>query len=316
MNHVDYLRQQRDVYASAWLQFSHAYRKASAEIFAFFEGHDDLALFMPELRRRGQHTSIAIRPFVCRGKRPVLKLIPVVRRRLDRPWRALFFVDKDIDNFINPVKEKNDPFLYETQWYSIENYFVSEETYRWVWTDLLRLSDLDPRLEKTLEIYRILYKRFSLFATTLMAWSLFHRKHGRRPNLNNLNLSKLLRLDSSGKMLRQGKFGKLLDQSCGVATPPRSWRSIRAAANQLRQHEKKSYIRGKFELWFFLQFTKLSMQILPTMPPPKHGNTTPSTAFTLTPENAVTLLSGRGQFPPDAIEFLDIVWKEIAKSPL
>ncbi|NOJ78164.1 DUF4435 domain-containing protein [Myxococcus xanthus] len=314
MSYVDYLRKQRDVYAAIWLQFCHAYQKNSADVFVFFEGHDDLAFFMPELRRRGQNSALTIKPFVCRGKRTVLKLIPVVRARLDRPGRAIFFVDKDIDEFVGPPAWRpEDPFVYETKWYSIENYIVSEEAYHWVWTDLMRLSSADPRLGEMVKSYRYMSMRFVRIATVLMAWSLFHRKHGRRPNLNNLELSKLIRLDGSGRIVRHGKMLGLLDQLCGVASPARVWRGVRAAVEQFRRHDAKVYVRGKFELWFFVQFVRLSIEVLRAMPVPKSLNQNPDTRVMLTGDNAVTLLSGRGGgLPRDAIEFLDVAWRGIA----
>ncbi|RZJ08973.1 MAG: DUF4435 domain-containing protein [Acidovorax sp.] len=308
MSYADYLRKQRNIFSAVWLQFSHAYKDSRREIFLFFEGQDDLTFFMPEIRRRANQSSVAISPFVCQGKRSVLRLIPVVRRRLDNNWRALFFVDKDVDNIVNQSRTTPDPYLYETDLYSIENYLVSSDTFSWFWTDILRLNPRDPRLAFFEKLYELLYEKTMQALTALMAWSIFHRKKGRRPNLNNLNMSKIFKLDSSGRLHRQGKVLSLLDQYCGVITPPSSWRGIRASARKLKTYRRKEYIRGKFEIWFFVHFIKLVIEILQSMGAPKTFPSLPSLQLALTEDNAIAVLAGRMPLPPSASHFLDSTW--------
>jgi hypothetical protein len=310
MSYTDYLRQQRGVYSSVWLQFSHAYQTKAADLFVFFEGHEDLAFFMPELRRSSEQAALSIKSFVCRGKRIVLKLVPTVRRRIDQPWRALFFVDKDVDDFLG-TQTRKDPFIYETKCYSIENYLVSEKIFGLIWTELLRLSDSDPRLGKIEQLYKAAHKRFVRSMTPLMAWSIYHRKHGRRPNLKNLDLSKFFRVTANGLLIKEKGFLNLLDRQCGIKTPTRSWRSIKLIAQQLQKHEPKIYIRGKFELWFFVQFVKSAIQLALTIPPPKIDPRQPSKTFTLTTENAVATLSGRCLPPPEFVAFIKDVHAKI-----
>jgi hypothetical protein len=120
MSFVDSLRKQRRNPPAVWIQFTMAYQDGMSDVYVFFEGGADYTFYMPEIRRRWNGRG-QVRPFDCDGKENVLALIPRVTRRLDHRWRALFFVDKDIDDILG-LAILADPFLFQTECYSIENY--------------------------------------------------------------------------------------------------------------------------------------------------------------------------------------------------
>ena len=53
---------------------------------------------------------------------------------------------------------------------------------------------------------------------------------------------------------QQKNYLKILEKHCDVDTPQKSWIQIKKTVEYLKLYHAKSYIRGKYELWFFVTF--------------------------------------------------------------
>lgn len=297
MNYVDHLRAQRGSFASAWLSFVTAYRPGDQEVYAFFEGADDVSFFMPHLRQRAPRIGPA-RSFTCKGKRVVLRLVQAARRKLDRKNRALFFVDKDVDDIVSGESAPTDPYVFRTECYSIENYIASEEAALLVWAELFQLPETCPSKAVAIETFRRIHESGLRRLALIMAWVIDHRVHGRKPNLNNMNLGRILSFRPNGTVRLRRRALSELDRSCGV-TSARCWRSVLFRLRTLKTMPPKTYVRGKYELWLFVRALEHIVAVARTT-----GRHSTCSSYINT-ANAVSIIAPRLPAPSTLSAFLD-----------
>ncbi|MFO0958919.1 MAG: DUF4435 domain-containing protein [Isosphaeraceae bacterium] len=268
------------------------------DIYVFFEGNADFSFYMPELRR--QWPSGNIIPFKCKGKKNVINLIDKVQAKLDRPWRALFFVDKDLDDFLNtPLPDCE--YLLQTDYYSIENHIATESMLRVIWTDIFHLHLQDPRLASVVTRYQDATSQFVTSIRAVMGAILYYRRIGHRLNLSDVNLSKMLHIDSDFCVtLREDWFGYLRSKTSGLPDP--DWTMVESVKAELSGYFYKYYTRGKFDIHFFVEFVKRLALVLSE----KAGDDARVIVQTqITGDNAVEVLAGHQPAPAYLAAFFD-----------
>jgi hypothetical protein len=286
MSFLDSLRRERSNPPAVWLQFIATYRAGVPDIYAFFEGRDDFSFYMPVLR--GKWTRGAIVPFKCKGKAAVTGLIQRIQARIDEPWRALFFVDKDIDDIVG-VPTYNCPFLYETECYSIENYLVVESLLCVIWTDLFQLSPVDSRFDLVLKQFRQALADYVGAMRLIMATIIHYRKCGSRPVLNEVDPGKLVQFNTEFRVARVPDWITYFKGVSGVPSDP-DWRLVAEIDAELAKREYKTYLRGKFEIWFFVAFVNRVAAVVSE----RVGDQARAVIHThLTTSNVVEVLAGR-----------------------
>lgn len=302
MNRTEVLRQFRERPVVVWLEFIRVYEPGTEDIYVFFEGRDDQAYFLPEIRRRRRGKGDIV-TFRCNGKANVLGMLPNVIRRIDHEWRALFFVDKDLDDLLG-LNRIALPCVFETEVYSIENYLVSREAFEVVWTDVFQLSLADARFEAAVAGFDASHGRFLRRARGLMAWVLAARRQmNGRPNLQNAGMSWVFPLaQADGSMRRRRPIARDLESRCQVGGPI-PWRCCLAAGRELRGRDPKAFVRGRWELWFFIQFCRRVRAALEQ----QAGTERPGTGADLNEANAVEILGARLPYPKRVLAFLDRV---------
>jgi hypothetical protein len=256
---LDDLRALRTTPQAIWMEFLGVYSVASFDIYLFFEGKDDFAFYQPFVRNawsRGKSFG-----FNCEGKDEVIAIIPKVKKKLDYQWRALFFLDKDIDDLCGGARH-SDPYLYETECYSIENFVASRSTLSIIWTDLLQLPQTDPRYATVHSAFDTAYETFCVAMQSVMAWVIQLRRAGHRVVLNDVSMNNLLELDQDCKCtLKSGWAEHILAASNthGMSFDPVLHGQV---VSELDGRDPKTYIRGKFDLWYFVSFLQKTLQVL------------------------------------------------------
>lgn len=227
--------------------------------FFFFEGDEDPAFYMGYIHARLAGRSAYT--FVCDGRAEVLKAHELVQRDGRGSDRAMFFVDKDHSDIAGDVPPASAPSVFQTTHYSIENYLVCEDVFKRFWTERLHLPVTDSRLDDCLSLFRSLHGQFVRRSRLLMALVLIGRGVDGRSvklNLNNVKMDKVMKVDcSAGWCLYARGAGQhfLLSSSLSSASPPISGVEVRRVCRKLlRGREAKTFVRGKFELWFFWKF--------------------------------------------------------------
>lgn len=227
--------------------------------FLFFEGAEDPAFYigfiLPRLHAREYHE------FVCNGRSGVIKVNELCSRDGRAFDRTLYFIDKDHCDLINPTEVLPNR-LFQTDCYSFENYLVCKQSFRRFWTERLHLQSGDSRFDSYLELYHRLHQSFLKRMLFLMAIILIGRGIDKYPvaklNLNNVRMEKVLSIDVGNGRVRwvpSGGSNFLAASNMTASGSALRGDAIRSVVRKyLRGLEPKSYVRGKYELWFFVRF--------------------------------------------------------------
>lgn len=301
MSRVEYLREQRSRPAAVLHQFLMAYNKGTRDVFLFFEGHDDLSFYSSEIRRRWQGSGL-LTCIVCNGKAGVVDAYQRVKPFVDNIRRTLFFVDKDLDDFLpqKVVRLPRSKSLYVTDYYSIENYLVSEKVLEIIWLELWSLDHQDPRLAEARVQLNECYQSFVKGISLLMAWILSKKLNSETPNINNINLGAHFKSERTFSRIRPTQ--DKLNSCCGTKHAPGEWKQIRRILYEFSatSPDPKIYVRGKFELWFFVKFLRQLIRRLRASPAGFKG---PKIDLNMT--NFLQIIAPRAPVPPSVAEFLD-----------
>ncbi len=214
-----------------------------------FEGHDDQSFYINHFP-----ANIEFDAFVTFGKANSIELYNSLDWTKYSKERIIFFIDRDYDRILGiPVPE--DLNIYETTFYSIENYVVNENILRRAIRELFHFYDGDV-INAICELFRDSLTDFTESIKPIVTWILFVRNKGLRPNLNNIDLSAFFGINSSLILTKPNVDRiQLLNKFTQVTTPPFTLSEYKRLRVQIEQiPEYKMYLRGKFELWFFLRF--------------------------------------------------------------
>jgi hypothetical protein len=232
----------------------------SPDYFAFFEGDEDPAFYNNFIRQRiGVKT---LSGFVCNGRAQVLKACALVVNDGRAVERSLFFIDKDHSNIMLGARETHPDCVFETDWYSIENYVCTNTVFRRFWQERLHLRQTDDRLPIFENRLNVLREQFYGHMRVLMSMILIGRgidgREAHKLNLNNVNLEKILRIDFQ-KNLCEFRAGGSRHFIAAATLPQPSGGEIRDVyAKHLRGRVSAEYVRGKYELWFFWKVVTMS----------------------------------------------------------
>jgi len=219
---------------------------------------------------------------------------------------VLFFVDKDFSDFLseNYPKAGN---IYVTDFYSIENYLVSEDMLIRVWNEIIRFPNTSIDTSVIIQKFQVQLARFYNFVLPITAWIVYLRRKGIQPNINNVNFSRIFYFNEDlviGKKEEIGLRGEIerLERTCGVVTPKGFLSHLGSLTKEFVELEPKTYIRGKFELWFFVKFIeKLTSMLRATI---SDLGESIGMKTQISEDNAIEVLGPRLQIPPSLDRFL------------
>lgn len=235
--------------------------------YLFFEGDEDSSFYMPHISHRLE--SREARVFVCNGRGEVIKAHSLVSADGRAVGRAMFFVDKDHNDIIGVSDVNGLASIFQTKFYSIENYLASLELFREFWIHRLHLSYYDKRLQDWLIFVEKALNSFWKKSELISALILCGRGvDGRRPvkmNLNNVQIDQVFKFDGECGVFRfqRGAFQHFVRSSdihlaegiSGVALK-------KVVLSHIRGLRAKEHVRGKYELWAFWKILRFVTQDL------------------------------------------------------
>ncbi|CAN7332294.1 DUF4435 domain-containing protein [Variovorax paradoxus] len=308
---VEYLRQES---RSSHAQF-HQYLLAMSssgldDLFFFFEGQDDPAFYIPHLMPNTAGRSYF--EFGCDGRESVLDAHRLWNGDGRAKGRTLFFIDKDLTDLLEKKFDAPSP-IFQTEVYSFENYIVDVNTFRRFWVERLRLDVLDPRFLACKEQFCILHKSFNrkmrLISSAILYGMGVAGRRSFKLNLNNVNLDKVFEVDLLKNVVRwkKGAIDHLYSNSSmkeyGVVLSIGDVRLV--YRDHLRSAAPKSYVRGKYELWFFTQFlAKLTRLLSDRAEAKKRGLRRAMPGEIISHASAIDSLSPLSVCPPSLQLFL------------
>lgn len=242
---------------------------SSLSTLLFFEGDDDPSFYLPHIR--AQNNSREYISFICNGRGEVIKTLELIDNDGRAYSHSLFFIDKDHNDLVG--LNKSNVRLFQTTFYSIENYLVSTDIINSYWVEALHLDTLDKRKIAFIDYFNLTLKSFNKRMLTLMALTLIGRGYSTKParklNLNNANFDLIFNINFERGICKYvagaGKQFAVATNVVDYLADPKEHNksSIKEIVfNDLRRKDCKEYIRGKYELWFFVKFLHFMTQKL------------------------------------------------------
>lgn len=283
-----------------------------ATMLLFFEGEDDPSFYCPHIRAINNAKQYLI--LICYGRLEVIKTLELIDQDGRAILKSLFFIDKDHNEFVGV--QKSHPRLFQTKYYSIENYLVCKDSINAYWAEYLHLSSLDSRKEGLVKRFENTYKSFEKRMLTLMALTLIGRGFTSRParklNLNNANLDLIFHIDFDKEQCKYlNSAGKHFAISTNVVNYNETPKIFNKNAietilkNTFPGIEPKEIIRGKYELWFLVKYLQFIAKKLSSKVEAKATGLQRATPKSnITQETAIEQLGARIRIPEDLRVFL------------
>lgn len=303
MSLIDDLRAARGGAASAYHEFLLDYKPNLPSMYCFFEGQDDPSFYLNFISRQISK-AIRICIYRCKNKSAVYESYRRISIQNTKPGECLFFVDKDLSEFTGEIYPASQQ-IFVTSCYSIENYLVSVEMLKRIWIELFHFRFPSGEFDVLAHKFEVAQAKFYRFLLVTMAWSIYLRRAGIPSNLNGLDLCKLFQFNSDMNIewkisLRNAQ--STLEKLCQTKTPSGAGKQIRAIAKMLLKVQPKLYIRGKFELWFLVQFVKALENFYKKIADSSGSSFNVRTSISL--KNAVEILGPRLSVPVELESFL------------
>ncbi|MEO7211827.1 DUF4435 domain-containing protein [Mucilaginibacter sp.] len=242
----------------AYTKFILAHKKNPQALFCFFEGQDDLIYFKPRIYNFIIPANFY--EFNCSGKWNVKETYYLIKKNeVYSLCRTGFFIDLDFDQPIN------NPEIYETPCYSIENFYLEDIAIVEVLIDCFGVERDSWDLKTCLSIYNNLLNEFNQTTLLLNAWLSSYADLRERGIVNkrlkidstmNTSLDNIVKGDlSSIKPIANTSSLVNIEQlfSCiGVVDIA----VVKKKVTEFGTCNKRAVFRGKFQMKFLNSFFK------------------------------------------------------------
>jgi hypothetical protein len=259
------------------IRLQQIYKKTEKEVHVFVEDQDDYEFFRVALKII--YTGYEVYPYYQKGKKNVIDAYNEINwKRFDKS-KVLFFIDKDYDDILNRTQIK-DQNIFITKYYSIENYLVNLESLEIILKRFHGFEEGDL-LNKVMEYFNTSYDTFADFMETITPFILIYRKEDSHLKLDCLKLHlffhfndmmlirkrymsppnyRRIKINVNSTIKEKNEVRKLtiLEILCKhCEADPEIFQFDQLIKNKKKLQNivvSKNYIRGKYELWFLLQF--------------------------------------------------------------
>ena len=272
MTFKDKLISSRAEYSVIKINFLLNVKAQGIGIHAFYENINDGSLYGSYIRRRMIESSrlctcSKLYTYDCGNKDGVYEVHQRLNYREFINEIFIFFVDKDLDDII-PIYRESYPDVYVTTYYSIENFLVTREIVEQVWAELFKQGsnfeskDVGQKFEKCLE-------GFHNIAIKIMCWTIYHQRIGNNPILKNIKIKDFFKIDENFDVMQTIDDPGLISilDSQGKVKTNQGWETeINNIYQEINGIDPKTFVRGKFEMEFFVEFIKKLREILNKTP--------------------------------------------------
>ncbi len=278
-----------------YLKILQKYRFDSNDLHYIFEGDDDQSFYFNFLQ---VHQSEKF-TYISRGKNNSIDIYDKIDWSVYEKKRILIFIDKDYSRILGEYVP-SDKNIYETTYYSIENYISNSLTIRRLINEVFHYYDDEvvAQIQSEFESqYEIFFKSFK----PIIAWILIVRSHAMKANLNQIDLNKLFEFDKDLKLKRiKTNKVKYLERVTQISTPKLSLSEVRKWYQIIEDAASpKDIIRGKYDMWYLVAFFK---EVKPFLKNKFNFDTRVKTNINLT--NAIEIIGPRIIIPIRLERFL------------
>lgn len=241
----------------AYHRFLLNFRCQEKAIHAFFEGQEDQSYYINHLQSKVPN-DWTVYTYYCGNKDGVYNIFEKIDWETHPKEKILFFVDKDLSDIIGeqyPIEQN----IYVTGFYSTENYLVNSMMLERVLREIYHLKE-EKVIESIIRRFEINLERFYKHIRRNMAWIICCRRNSIRPQLQNIKIKKIFAFNQEGILKRDTPRGynnilEYCEHVCSTSKIDNLRFQIKETLHQLRGIKNpKDYVRGKFELEFFVLF--------------------------------------------------------------
>lgn len=237
--------------------FLQKFRKNKKEVYGFVEGKDDPNFY--------KNMILAILPedwnvvlFPSKNRDNVINLEHEISLKNYPINRICYFIDRDLSDFLSDkIPCKSNIFI--TKDYSIENYIVNFQTFLRIVEEIFNYTDMTVEQKSKLESkFNDELSKFSEIMSWWMAQILIWLRDEKILNLPNLRLEKIFSFQGGELYLKNGiiseyEYVKILAEELNLDCNDLEAIKI-ARAELLKDNEVNKIIRGKFLLWFLVEY--------------------------------------------------------------
>jgi hypothetical protein len=306
MSYLNILKKSRDSDITVLQYFLLHFKRKEKCIHAFFEGRDDPS-FYTNYFENNLPKNYVFKIYKCNNKKSVYYIYHQLKARNVPKELSLYFVDKDLSDYLGEEWDR-DVNIFTTKYYSIENYMVNKTVLKRILIELYGINESDATIEFILENFEIQLNRFYKLFIPLYAYIILKKLEGYQILFNNINLHKIF-LFNDKAVIKKDHSGKqkikLINQVCSINATSIKKNEFRKLINVLKSNNPKTYIRGKFELWFLVLFVK-NIFILLT-----NNGMNYKTKIELGKNNATEILGPRVKQPKELKYFFKNIFSEL-----
>lgn len=305
MDLLEILKEAANSANTRYTEFLQQYKFDKETIHLFFEGNEDQSFYMNYISNVFPK-EITIYTYVCNGKGNVHGIYNSINWVTYCKNRVLFFTDKDFSYILNQTWD-SDENIFSTKPYSIENYICNEKMVERILKEILHINNASL-VKKFCGHFVNEETNFENLILPLTAAIIMLKKAGNDVPLKDFNLSKLFRLNDNLKVekLPRVKAIDYFEKTTQCLVPKNSWKIILNICKELRRDfEKEDYIRGKFALWFLVNFSKKTPDRINNLKRTGKSDIKCSVCTQINLENAVEILGPRVILPNELKHFLE-----------
>ncbi len=281
--------------------------KTGHKIFGFCEGMADLSFYKGVTESRVSN-NWEIQFWEVGGQRHVLELHKKLRQKKYNNKQVVFFIDRDLTEFVGAKlpKEEN---VYITDNYSIENDMVNRNTCERVLTEVLGFNRLSPgEIEAIQILFDEALSKFFDQMIPIMSWIIHWQKKKYRSQLSHIQMNDLFEIESGvlSSIAKPTGHKNVIDyihKKCCVDVDT-NYNSKVSEAEFCNDNKHKKFTRGKFVLWFLVEFCLSVHKDYPQILDREPIKPTPKNSVNLSQSTAVTLISSRFRAPDSLKKFL------------
>lgn len=242
---VEDMREKRKNACVAFMEFCQ-YPKEEKDLFCFFEGPDDKKYYLTRIYEFTGRPEQNVITFDCSKKSEVLRTMELIDKdESNKIYDTAFFVDRDFENLINKKR------LYETPSYSIENFYVSKDSFGKILKLEFGIKERLKDYKKAVKDYSERMKEFNENICLFNAYIWYYIKHGVQFNLGNVKIKSFFSEMSILNIIPKKNIDlNFLDEKYGLKTAPKVNNLLNEKISELKSYENGYLNRGKFMLEF------------------------------------------------------------------
>lgn len=305
MGTADLLRLERNGRTVPLSRFYTDFKKDSSKVcYGFVEGKDDPSYYRTLIKQKiAPDCFIFLYP--SDGKEVVKYVFEEIRNRNYPIDKIVYFMDRDLSCIINDANIINDPYVYITDNYSIENDILSSDTLESVMQDLLGFCATPMGdIEKVKKLYDEQLLDFETKMLPIMANIVLWKRNNTKPaNYKNLKVKDMF-IVLNGQLLQKVSDDKKIEILYKQSEVDYSKYNKDDVDSVITELQKKSIInkvvRGKYMAVFFVLFCNSIYNDCSAI-----GVTKTNKGRTLNENDIMETIAPRARAPQSLLDFVD-----------